>query len=249
MPRFFFILAIFTALFVDANSQTRFKIANDKEIWVCPATYMVDKSVIQLGYVKTGIPKKKDKADFDTKMREMANEAYAMGGQLMVLHNFRDARQSGNYAMRFNVFKANESGKIAVNNTTSEKDASQSTIVLYRPVYSGSYNDSVSFDVIINDTLRLPLNGNMKYLLRCAAGSSVKLTVSGQGIVEQVAVGAGKKYYFRGFVNIPGSNRMITNGGVSRIIKGYAAYIEPISELQGELESSLLNSYILWKKI
>lgn len=250
MVRFLLLFVFSATLLTSAYGQRPYHLADNKDIWVCPSTFVVDTSLMLIGYVKTGVPKKKEKADFSTQMQQMATEAHAMGGQIMVVSNFRDAGQSGNYAMRFNVYKAKDIEKFAVNgNTPSVKDANQATIVLYRPIYSGSYNDSVSFDIMVNDTLRLPLNGNMKYVLRSAPGNNIKLTVASQGIVEQISLSAGKTYYFRGFVNIPRSNRTITNGGVSRTIRGYSPYIESISEMQGELESSFLNNYIIWKRI
>jgi hypothetical protein len=215
---------------------------------VCPANHKIDTSCISLGYVKTGAPKKNNRADFTTQLQRMAMEASAIGGNTMVISSFRDVRQSGSCNMKFNVFKCRDISTVS-RTSFRLKDDNLSEVILYRPIYSGSYNDSVTYEVVVNDTLRLNMESNRKYVLRISAGSSIKLSVVSQGIVAHINTVAGKTYYVRGFVNIPGVSRSITNDGVSRITTGYMPYIEQVEELQGELESSFLNQYTILKKI
>ena len=175
---------------------------------------------------------------------------------VLQLTHIEDRKLSGRYKLlgvayytdRYEQLKAkmNEKKK-KLFDTTSE-----ACLTIYRPAYSLGFNDSIKYDVVINDSLKLPMQANTKYILKITNEKDIKITVRHKDFIQdmKIHVQVGKKYYVRNYANFPGAHKYITTGEFKVKLRGYTPYLEKIDdELQGEIESSMVTQITVTKKL
>ena len=131
-------------------------------------------------------------------------------------------------------------------------DGSCAYVTIYRPSYSGGYgDDSIKYEVVINDTLKLEMLPNSRYVLRVAKDGVLRVSVNHKNFVQnmKVDVRMGSDYYVRSYVNIPHTGKYINTGDFKVRLRGYTPYLEQIEDYQGGLESGMITQVVVMKRI
>lgn len=209
-----------------------------------------DTALKEIGSVKVSRSSARPQ-DFNSQLTEAANETAREGGNVFQIGSIQDHKQSGSYKITGIAYHADNYGDVKAKALEWKKKSAGefATIILYRPVYNSGFNDNLAMSVVINDTLKLELKGNTKYLVRVPKECSIKVATADNSLVQHLVIHEAVNYYIRAYTNFPGSGQQIKTGDVMVHLKNYQPYFEIIDEVQGNLESSLVNNIVLTKSL
>ena len=228
-----------------------------KEVIVLPQSYSVDSSYKDLGLIKTSRQSKNKKnGNFIAELGKIAAKTAKEGGNVFQITRIEDQKQRGRYRFWGEAYHTDKYSQLKASITDKKKNANNGSfayLTIFRPAYSQGFNDdSVIYDVTINDTLKLEMKGNTRYILKITKEGNVKIEVRHKNFVQdmKVDVKMGNNYYVRSYVNFPGAHKYITTGEFKVKLRGYTPYLEKIDDqLQGEIESSMVTLITVTKKI
>jgi len=207
----------------------------------------------EIGVIKSKKPSKKQHK-FDEQLKDATAKALKSGGNIFKITQVQYPRQKGNYRIIGYAYKTGnydevKARSIEVAQRKTEK-GKYATLTVYHPVYEGGFNDELPFDIIINDTLRLNMAANTKYVIKIANESPLRISADDDNFIQTLPVKRGSNYYIRALRSFPGANRRLKMGDRMVKLRGYEPYFEQIDEAQGDLESSLVNEItVISKKI
>ena len=226
-----------------------------KEVLVLPASYSIDKSCSDIDKVRTDLlPNKKD-ADFKTQLDKIAMDVAKKGGNVFQINRIEDHKQAGHYRFWGEAYYTKDYDRIKAEALDKEKkklsDGTCAYLTIYYPEYTQGFSGDIKYYITINDTLKLELWSNTKYVLKITKAGSVKLKVNQNHFKQNmdVDVKMGNDYYVRSYVNYSGAGKEISTGDYQVHVNGFTPYMEKINEWQGEIESSMVTRYVVTKKI
>jgi len=225
-------------------------------IVVLPLTYNTDKGFTDLGEVKTGRIAKSNKfTGFKPQMEALGDAAVKKGGNVVKITRINDVKQRGIYKFRAEVYRADDLSRLIqqIIETKKKPFAGEKCayITIYRPAYSGGFNDEAICDIVVNDTLKLEMNGNSKYVLKVTKEGSVKVEIRHKSFTQDLKVNVqfGKDYYVRNYMNFPGSHKFVQLENYNLKVPNHAPYMDSVSQYQGAIESSMITQVVVSKKI
>ena len=225
----------------------------NKEILILPYSNAADDSTLKdKGSVKAS--KLKDTAtNFKSRLYQVALETAQAGGNVFVISSMQDHNQGGRYKIWGNAYYTDKYEQVkakAYEQKNKKPDNNKyAYLIIYRPDYNRSKNDEISLTITINDTLKLDVKANTKYIIQVEKNCKVKVANKNNIMVQDVDIQLGNTYYIRTYVNVPGHRKFIKTGESNADIGNYAPYFEMIDNAQGELESSLVNQITISKKL
>lgn len=227
--------------------------SSEKEILILPYyTYPLDTTLFEKDEVS--ITKfRKGKTGFNDQLYKAALETASDGGNVFMINKMQDHNQKGKYkiwgkAYYYGNYEQLKTKAFALKNKTLE-NGKYGYLIIYRPLYHSGFNDDIDMELTINDTLKLNMKATTKYMIQISKDCDVKIADREDEIVKHVHVLPGKKYYVRAYTNIPGSHKTISSGEVKVMLHRYTPYFETIDDVQGGLESSLVNLITISKKL
>ena len=220
-----------------------------------PTSYPSEYGFEDLDVVKTGKTPKKN-AGFRVQLEKVAVKAAQFGGNVLQITRIEDLKQGNRYKFRGEVFESEKINEIKAKAEEKKKQKFSNGpcayLTIYRPAYSEGFNDSIKYDITINDTLKLSMSSNSKYILRISKEGKTKISVQHKNFIQDlnVDVKMGVSYFVRNYVSFPGTHKYVTAGEYKVKLRGYTPYLEKIDdELQGEIESSMITQVVVNKKI
>ena len=224
----------------------------EKEILVLPFSYSEDSTLSDKGEVKV-TKLRKVYADFKSQLNRAAVKTATAGGNILMIDRIQDHNQKGKYKIWGTTFYAAHYEQVKALALARKKEKLENGkygyLVVYRPVYNSGFNDDMDMTVVIDDTLKLDLKGNTKYVIQYARDCDMKIADPKELLVRHIHAQTGMRYYVRGYVNIPGSGKLVKTGENNVEIGGRQRYFEIIDEAQGDLESSLVSLITISKKL
>ena len=248
-----FLLAFFNNIYAQEVVLVKDGAGATKEILLLPFYPFTDALTKGLDIVGTDYIMK-ESSDFKGQLNKAAEETMKAGGNVFQITGINNTKQKGLYKVKGTAFRVDQydlvkSKALELKNQSLE-NGKQAILTVYRPVYVSGFNDDIAFDVIINDTLKLEMWANTKYIIKVSKDCSAKISVNNGSIIQHINVQLGKKYHVRALANFPGSGNHIKVGEMNLRLRGYDPYFEVMDDEQGELESSLVNKItIISKKI
>jgi hypothetical protein len=214
-----------------------------------PYSRGADVSLKEEGKIKVS----RDGADFKKQLDKIAAKAASMGGNIFEVTDIDDPKQNNHLDIAGVVYHANDYAAVKTKALAGRQrryeENTYSFITIYRPTYANGFNDEHGFSIIVNDTLIIPMRAETRCVLKIAGEKNVRVAVKDESVVQHVSAKPGHDYYIRALVNYPGSHRTVNLGEAQVPLRGFAPYVETVSEPQGSLESSLVNKVIINKKI
>ncbi len=250
LASFFFIFGRYT---VNAQETITVKQGTiEKEVLLLPSYYPVDSTMISKGGIKVTHLKKNHGA-FKSQLYQAALKTVNGGGNVFMVSRMQDRNQKGNYKVWGASFHSPEYAQlkakaVAYKNKKLE-NGRYGYLIVYRPQYRSGFNDDIEMELTVNDTLKLDMKANTKYLIQVSKDCDVKIATRKDAIVQHVHVQPGNRYYTRAYTNIPGVHRTIKVGESNTELNRFTPYFEIIDDVQGDLESSLVNLITITKKI
>ncbi len=227
----------------------------DKEIMVFPRGYKPDSTFKYLDDASTKKPAKDAPADFDTQLADLAIMGITKGGNAIVLNKIEDPKQTNHYRFWGDIYNTSNYNTLKSKATDKKQKRSKepwALVTIYRPAYTGGFNDdSITYDILVNDTLKLPMNASQQLVLRVVTEGKVRLTVKHKDFVQNLELDVlhGKNYYVRNYTNFPGSGKYVKAGDMKVRVRGYSPYLDIVSEQQGVIESSMLRGLMIVKRV
>jgi hypothetical protein len=213
----------------------------------------VDSALEEKGTVSTGKPAANVVTDFKKQLEAVAVKAADKGANVLQVTLVKDTRQSGRFMVEGTAYYTDQIATVThkAQQRTDKKydDGKYAYVTLYRPVYERGANDEHTFDIIVNDTLILKMPANTRYVLKLAREGNVRVAVENSMVSQNIDVKPGNSYYMRCMASFPGSKKVVKMGSIVMPLKGFAPYVELEDELQGSIESSLVNQVILYKNL
>lgn len=217
-----------------------------------PYARSADPAFKEVGEIKLSYGSE-DGADFRKQFEKFVEKAKSSGGNIFQVTDIYDHKQNNHFKIEGIAYHADDfaaAKKKALEQKQQKFDKGLFALVtIYRPAYAKGFNDEHLFSIVINDTLTIEMKAETKCILKVAKEGDVRIAVRGESVVQHVSAKYGNEYYVRAFVNYPGSRRTVLIGDAKVPLRGFAPYIEHVADLQGELESSLVNKIIINKKI
>ncbi len=188
-------------------------------------------------------------------LEKAAANAVKEGGNVFRIVRIEDKKQKGIYRFWGEAYHTNEFEQIKQKAADKEKkkfdEGPYAYITIYRPAYSMGFNDDTQYDIIINDTLKLGMWANTRYILKVAKAGNVKVTIDVHNFMQNmnIDVKPGNNYYVRSYANFPGTGKNVKTGDAQVRVHAYTPYLEKIDEQQGVIESSMITQIIVSRKI
>ncbi len=223
-----------------------------KEILILPYSYNLDSALTEKGNIKV-TKVKKVSADFKSQLARAAEQTAEAGGNVFMISRMRDHNQKGKYKVWGTAYYTGDFEQVKTRaiakKTEKLENGKYAYLVVYRPSYRSGFNDDKRMVVTINDTLKLEMKGNTKYMIRLSKEGDLKIAGENDLLVQHLHVQLGKTYYVRPYINIPGTNKLIRSGENNIAVSKRQPYFETVDDLQGALESSLVNLITITKKM
>lgn len=260
MIKYLFWSVLFSVTVKQLNAQQVISVKTDdghvKEILVLPFDpyqLSTDSSWAEKGAVKTEHIAVTTGSNFKTELENAAVKTALHGGNIFQVTGITDGKQMNDFRMKGTAYYADsyeaEKNKALAKKAKKCKHTDEAWLIIYRPAYTRGANDEEFFTLVINDTLMMDMKANSRYIFKIARDVNVRVAIAGSIISQTISVKRGDNYYFRALVNIPGSHKIVNVGTLALPVKGFAPFIEAIDEVQGEMESSLVNQIVVNKKI
>ena len=215
------------------RTQALLKQISYDEIIILPHGFPLDKDLKPLGMVRTGNPGSTRAGNFKEQMAKISVNVNRVHGNVFQVSYISDEKLHNVYNIVGDAYSAGGfaeyKAKVKVQKNLRFENGTCAYLVIYSPDYKGRAGNTIK--VNIEGTTPLDLKKNMRYIIKVAKEGSYRISLGDGSHVIPVDIKFGNNYYIKAF-------RKGSFCGLS----GCRSFIGKVDDLQGELESSIINN-------